>query len=295
MNSDSHQLLFVTGAPAGCSPNLVRDYFRGFGNIGAVTCRPTSTSSLAFMVEVLDPETRWRIIGQKVHAFFGRTLQVQQFVDGVQKLMQVAHRNKRRVIAKRIPFAITLEQLQDWLELEFGAVESVYAFSSDSKGPYDWPCDKRYRSYSILFKGKSAARQLLELKNYHFPKSGKPCIFEKFKPQKQLNVQQTKAITFESMYNFSSLSQESTDNQLVAEKQNCLSSSRDCYSPGQPEAQFFKRLMSFAKPTSRRYFSEGQILSEDTHFSGNYKFHRCGTYSRAQHGLTKTRKYYSLF
>ena len=186
------QLLFVTGVPSDTPASHVAHFFGQFGPIDSVEILHTSTNTRAF---IICPSTAK--ISQQICAFEGgllfkgRRLQVQRFLTGDSLAARVAHMNKRRILARKIPGGMPAGFFREWLEMFFGPVEVLYSFRTDKAHLRVFDDQRRQKTYSILFKDRESAARLLHLATFSFGHASEASIFEKFNAKKRKKASST--------------------------------------------------------------------------------------------------------
>jgi hypothetical protein len=83
------------------------------------------------------------------------------YLTGVNLYKLNARNNKRRIILKFVPSYLRVKEVRNALEDQFGEIEEIYPFLSDSK--YHDESRRKYYTYSVMFVNPSAAQKVANL------------------------------------------------------------------------------------------------------------------------------------
>jgi len=198
--SDSHEevdlRVHVTGVANPTPLKRVFEYFSQFGQIKAVRENskrggvqlerddPGSLEDLSVrlnirsgscIVEILNLKTKKAILDYQSHNLDGRTLKCSNFKTAEQLSQENLVNNKRKVILKKVPSSIPEEELKQFLENQFGTLETIFPFMPDKKKLQKLTKEnartRTIKSYSVMFKEaqsaeKAATSYMLELPEY---------------------------------------------------------------------------------------------------------------------------------
>lgn len=179
--------LFVTGTPAGTDGEALAAFFAGFGSVEKLVRHRTHRTANAWVLTVDCEETKKRLLHHHRLEFMNRHLQVQEFITGKSLAAKVQDMNERRVLARKVPGIITENAFTQWLESNFGSLETVFSFRTENPLLNQLAASRRTKSYSILFRDREAAKQLIGLGRYTFHPDMEASLFEEFSRKRVVN------------------------------------------------------------------------------------------------------------
>ncbi len=199
--NDGPYRLFVNGIPSRVAPIAVYDYFSFYGRVKMQRLGPGNSLTTVlpakahvntrrgFCVLLAEDQQTLESILSRSHEFMGRTLGVNRFRQGQELFAYFNKISSRRVIIKRVPTTVSVEDVQSLLENLFGSVERIYRFEAESLDKAARK-EKRRRTftYSVEFHLSQDAEKAVNLGEITF-EDGVKAIIEKY--SRQSNKQQT--------------------------------------------------------------------------------------------------------
>lgn len=196
--------VFITGLALGTSLKKVTNYFSSFGDVEVtfqdIGYKNKASHSGACVVQTFTKPTFSSILNNLL-VFEGRVLHSSVYREGKALLAHNSFINKRRVVLKKVPGHLSLEQVKHKLEVLFGSVESIHTFkptSASTKCEQKGTPNGRKKSFSVLFSIRESAVLAIQYEKISFGSRSDPGIIEKFKrnyqPQsgKQISIQDSK-------------------------------------------------------------------------------------------------------
>ena len=169
MKANHNKTLFVAGFPRLTQDEEVLAYFRNFGSIMSVERLNPGQDKYLFKVVTKDLASYQAILCPLIpHRHLNRHLMVKPFVSGRELANQNLILNQCRVIAKNVPASLSPDGFQSWVEMVAGPVLKLFCFQSDSPLLHPVPLHRKRNSYSILFRGKESADNLIALGQWTF-------------------------------------------------------------------------------------------------------------------------------
>lgn len=143
--------LYLGSLPANCTDQMLLEYFFRFGRVLAAIVRRKNGFCTGFgTLVVADTQTAQNILGVPEHFIQGRSIFVQNFLQGKSLSEQRRSINERRVHLKNINYSITDQNLVE-LFSQFGQVESAYRIVT-TRG------ERRKYGYVSFFDSYSASK-----------------------------------------------------------------------------------------------------------------------------------------
>lgn len=188
--------IYVAGVPKGANALDLELYFAAHGTVLQVSevskdaiRKKTMDATLGWYqeemcgcccLEVADRATYDRILQLSPHELNGRFLYCSPFLRGntVKKLNK--EQNKRRVLAKRVYFKVSDEELINYIEKAFGKVEHYFVLKPELKNMMNDSSKRKFRTFSILFVTEEAADSCVSSSPLNLPRQKMPIYMEKF-------------------------------------------------------------------------------------------------------------------
>lgn len=189
-----HLMLFVTGIPSKSNPLEILDHFLQFGRVQlhklgsskkgsrVLHVNPTSNTRRGFCIlQALDVSSYHNILDCSAVPFQGRTLAISRFRQGEELAAYNEFVNSRRIIVKKVPATVDLQELRCFIELRFGAIARIYLYEAESiQKALKKVSRRRTHTYSVEFEAIRSAERASTVGYLELPESSSPVLIERY-------------------------------------------------------------------------------------------------------------------
>lgn len=291
--SDTPYLIFVTGIPSKTTCKEVLDHFGRFGRVQMYRLPATAKCQRVLqnhasvnikrgfcILQAISEITYNLILGSSEH-FQGRSLAIGPFRQGSALWTHNEHVTSRRVIIKKVPSAVSEENLRRALETDFGTITRMYRFAAESSlKAVKREKSRKTNTYSVEFVEESSACQAAQDSQYFLRGFTSPLIIEKF-------VKKSSQIGDESSQNDSTYKNNKKQKNLNNLKSSLFTGQnwQNTHQKSQPISAADYEYHNY-RPTNKQYHISRETYSTDSsdESTSNYQVRVSSRRSRARQG-----------